>query len=234
MNDVIATDKFAALRSSMIEQQLKARGIHDPQVINAMARIPREDFVPLQYRDEAYHDGPVPIEEHQTISQPYIVALMTQCLCLSEHNKVLEVGTGSGYQTAVLLQITPHVYSIERIASLAQRAHKRLCSFGFSSVHIMVGDGTCGWPEHAPFDAIIVTAAAPRIPHTLKEQLAEGGRMVIPAGSPYSQTLYKISRQNESFAIEEITPCVFVPLIGAYGWQGDDDSDNPGTDRALN
>lgn len=211
-------ERFAEMRRRMVERQLVARGIHDKQVLDAMSRIPRENFVPSCYREDAYYDGPLQIGEGQTISQPYMVAIMTQSLCLKNNDKVLEIGTGSGYQTAILLHITPHVYSIERIPSLAEAATIRLRDLGYSTFSIKVGDGTCGWPEEAPFDAIIVTAAAPSIPLTLKQQLSDGGRLVIPVGSRYTQILYKITRSGDSFSVEEITPCVFVPLIGAYGW----------------
>ncbi len=202
----------------MIEHQLKGRGIEDEKVLAAMGQIPREIFVPQEYRESAYKDGPLPIGEGQTISQPYMVALMTQCLQLQGTEKVLEIGTGSGYQMAVLLAITPHVYSIERLPTLAQFAKANLKLLGYTDVHIKVGDGSGGWPEEKPFDAIIVTAAAVTVPDILKEQLADGGRLVIPVGPRYSQDLFKITRRGTNFITEEVTGCVFVPLIGRYGW----------------
>jgi protein-L-isoaspartate(D-aspartate) O-methyltransferase len=206
-------------RAVMVEHQLKARGINDEKVLTAMAQIPRELFVPHEYRDLAYKDGPLPIGEGQTISQPYMVALMTQCLQLQGHEKVLEIGTGSGYQTAVLLSITPHVYSIERLPTLAQFAVDNLTALGYENVKIKIGDGSCGWPEEKPFDAIIVTAAALTIPEVLKDQLSDGGRLVIPVGPRYSQDLFKVTRRGNDFITEEVTGCVFVPLIGRYGWK---------------
>lgn len=203
----------------MVEHQLKGRGINDEKVLTAMAKIPRELFVPHEYRDSAYKDGPLPIGEGQTISQPYMVALMTQCLQLQGHEKVLEIGTGSGYQTAVLLSITPHIYSIERLPTLAQFAVDNLKALGYENVKIKVGDGSCGWPEEKPFDAIIVTAAALTIPEVLKDQLSDGGRLVIPVGPRYSQDLFKVTRSGNDFITEEVTGCVFVPLIGRHGWQ---------------
>ena len=205
----------------MVEQQLKARGIEDKAVLTTMEKVPRELFVPHEYRESAYKDGPLPINEGQTISQPYMVALMTQCLQLQGHEKVLEIGTGSGYQMAVLLSITPNVYSIERLPALAQYAIDNLRSLGYENLHIKVGDGSCGWPEEQPFDAIIVTAGATDIPSVLKEQLADGGRLVIPVGPRYSQNLFRVTRQGDKFITEDFTACVFVPLIGKYGWKED-------------
>ena len=205
----------------MVEQQLKARGIEDKAVLSTMEKVPRELFVPNEYRDSAYKDGPLPISEGQTISQPYMVALMTQCLQLQGHEKVLEIGTGSGYQMAVLLSITPHVYSIERLPALAQYAIDNLRSLGYENLHIKVGDGSCGWLEEQPFDGIIVTAGATDIPSVLKEQLADGGRLVIPVGPRYSQNLFRVTRRGDEFITEDFTACVFVPLIGKYGWKED-------------
>jgi protein-L-isoaspartate(D-aspartate) O-methyltransferase len=208
-------------RTLMVEQQLKARGIEDKAVLTTMEKVPRELFVPHEYRESAYKDGPLPINEGQTISQPYMVALMTQCLQLQGHEKVLEIGTGSGYQMAVLLSITPHVYSIERLPALAQYAIDNLRSLGYENLHIKVGDGSCGWPEEQPFDGIIVTAGATDIPAVLKEQLADGGRLVIPVGPRYSQDLIRVTRRGNQFITETFTACVFVPLIGKYGWKED-------------
>ena len=208
-------------RMQMVEEQLKARGIYDPQVLAAMETVPRELFVPEEYRESAYRDGPLPIGEGQTISQPYMVALMTQCLKLTATERVLEIGTGSGYQLAVLLEITPQVFSVERLPSVAQRALENLTRLGHENLHIKIDDGTCGWPEETPFDGIIVTAGAQEIPAALKEQLADGGRLIIPVGPRYSQMLYRITRKGKQFQEEEFTACVFVPLIGRYGWKDD-------------
>jgi len=211
-------------RTGMVEEQLKARGIFDPNVLAAMETVPRELFVPEEYRGSAYKDGPLPIGDGQTISQPYMVALMTQCLALTGTERVLEIGTGSGYQMAVLLNITPRVYSIERLPGLTQRARENLTSLGQGFLHIRVGDGTCGWPDEAPFDGIIVTAGAREIPAALREQLTDGGRLVIPVGPRYSQTLYRVTRRGNRYNEEEFTTCVFVPLIGQYGWKDDNQS----------
>ncbi len=211
-------DDFKDLRRRMVEQQLQARGICDAAVLRAMGQIPREVFVPEEFRYDAYKDGPLPIGCSQTISQPYIVALMTELLKLGPGDKVLEIGCGSGYQSAVLHSITSNVYSIERISALVHQAEQVLCSLGYASVKIRTGDGSLGWPEEAPFDAIIVTSGAPDIPESLKSQLAEGGRLVIPAGTRQTQTLYCVERRCENFIISEHSGCVFVPLIGAYGW----------------
>ena len=209
---------FEDLRRRMVEQQLKARGISDAAVLRAMNQIPREAFVPDEYRADAYKDGPLPIGAGQTISQPYIVALMTELLCLGPRDRVLEIGTGSGYQTAVLHSITSNVYSIERLSGLAQQAERVLSSIGCESVTIQTGDGSLGWPEEAPFDAIIVTSGAPGIPEPLKSQLSDGGRLVIPAGTRQSQTLYRVKRSHDEFTITTHSGCVFVPLIGTCGW----------------
>jgi len=206
------------MRRAMVEHQIRSRGIVDEAVLLAMNTIPREIFVPDRYRDDAYNDSPLPIGSGQTISQPYMVALMTACLDLTHQSKILEIGTGSGYQMAVLLQITPTVYSIERIPSLAESASATLRQIGFGQPLIKIGDGSYGWPEEAPFDGIVVTSAAPSIPEILKSQLADGGRLVIPVGTMHSQMLYKIVRSGSEFSCKEITPCVFVPLIGRHAW----------------
>jgi len=208
-------------RHAMVENQLKARGIFDQAVLQAMSEVPRELFITEEYLHEAYSDGPLPIGEGQTISQPYMVAVMTECLALTANDKVLEIGTGSGYQMAVLLKITPRVYSIERIPALAQKAQDRFNKLGYEQVHIKIDDGSCGWPEEAPFDGIIVTSGAPSVPDSLKEQLSDGGRLVIPVGSRHTQVLYKITRTGSRYSTEEITHCVFVPLIGKYAWKED-------------
>jgi len=210
---------FDLERKLMVEEQLKQRGIDDQKVLDAMEKIPRHLFVPQELRSSSYYDGPLAIGEGQTISQPYMVAIMTQCLKVNRGDKILEIGTGSGYQTAVLLEIGAEVYTIERYKSLADEAERRLKDLGYETFQVQVGDGTVGWPEQAPFHGIIVTAAAPEPLKIYKEQLAEGGRLVIPVGSRYSQTLTQITRLKDRFNMEEFTPCVFVPLVGKYGWK---------------
>ncbi|OIP61254.1 MAG: protein-L-isoaspartate O-methyltransferase [Nitrospirae bacterium CG_4_9_14_3_um_filter_53_35] len=205
-------------RIKMVETQLIPRGIKDPRVLDAMQEIPRENFVPETSRSMAYEDRPIPIGEDQTISQPYMAALMTQALRLRGREKVLEIGAGSGYQTAILSKLAEHVYSIERIPTLAIKARETLKRLGYAHVTIMVGDGTKGDPEHAPFDAIIVTAGSPGIPPSLKEELADGGRLVIPVGGRGYQELHRITRHGDDFVTENLGGCIFVPLIGVEGW----------------
>ena len=206
-------------RLAMVEEQLRGRGISDPRVLEAMGKIPRHLFVLEDYRDSAYEDRPLPIGEGQTISQPYMVAIMTQSLELEGRERVLEIGTGSGYQTAILSELALKVFTIERIPTLTERARKALGNLGYSNISYLSGDGSRGWPEEAPFDGIIVTAGSPDVPLTLKSQLAEGGRLVIPTGPRYTQTLYKLTREGDRFTEEEGTGCVFVPLVGDYGWK---------------
>jgi len=205
-------------REHMVESQLARRGIKDKRVLDAMRQVPRHLFVPQDRRDLAYCDGPLPIGQGQTISQPYIVALMTELLELTGQEKVLELGTGSGYQAAILSRLVRQVYSVERHAVLAEQAEKVLAQLGYDNVFISVGDGTLGWPEHSPYEAIIVTAAAPDIPRPLVEQLADGGRLVAPVGSRWSQVLAKVKRQGEKLAREHLTAVAFVPLVGKHGW----------------
>jgi len=206
-------------RLAMVEDQLRRRGISDPRVLEAMGKVPRHLFVPGDYQDSAYDDRPLPIGEGQTISQPYMVAIMTQSLGLKGRERVLEIGTGSGYQAAILAELARELYTMERIPGLTQNAQKVLREQGYQSISFRTGDGSKGWPEEAPFDGIIVTAAAPEIPQTFKSQLAEGGRLLIPTGPRYTQTLYKLTRQGDRFIEEDITGCVFVPLVGDYGWE---------------
>jgi protein-L-isoaspartate(D-aspartate) O-methyltransferase len=213
-----SSDDYRSQRTMMVEQQLRARGIIDAHVLHAMGRIPREAFVPPEYRMHAYRDGPLSIGDGQTISQPYIVALMTELLNVRPDDRVLEIGTGSGYQYAVLQSITPHVYSIERIGSLAVKASSNLRAAGIAEPKIKVSDGTLGWLEEAPFNAIIVTSAAPEVPEPLACQLTDGGRLVVPLGNRSLQTLVRIERSGDVYKTTEHGGCVFVPLIGEYGW----------------
>ncbi|MCD6382312.1 MAG: protein-L-isoaspartate(D-aspartate) O-methyltransferase [Candidatus Hydrothermae bacterium] len=203
----------------MVEYQIVGRGVRDRGVIEAMLRVPRHLFVPPPHREEAYNDYPLSIGRGQTISQPYMVAVMTEALELKGDEKVLEIGTGSGYQTAVLAEIASEVFTIERDPLLAERARELLESLGYKNIHFRVGDGTLGWPEEAPFDRIIVTAAAPSIPKPLREQLRVGGIIVIPVGGRYGQTLVKGKKvSDEKMEIEELFECAFVPLVGEYGF----------------
>jgi len=203
----------------MVDTQLRQRGIRDERVLTAMARVPRHEFVADPYRAQAYDDNPLPIGEGQTISQPYIVALMLEMLHLSEEDIVLEIGTGSGYQTALLAQLSRHVYSIERHATLAAQAQAVLARLGYRNVTIEVGDGSKGFPAHAPFDGIIVSAAAPELPQALFEQLKEGGRLVIPVGPAEAQFLQLVTKEEGKPVLSEQIPCRFVPLIGEQGYR---------------
>jgi protein-L-isoaspartate(D-aspartate) O-methyltransferase len=204
---------YSALRRQMVQSQLRARGIADEQVLAAMLRVPRHEFAPERYREQAYEDHPLPIGEGQTISQPYIVASMLEALALSPGDKVLEVGTGSGYVTALLAELTAAVVSIERHASLADRARELLARLGYTNVRIIVGDGSRGFAELAPYDAIIVSAAAAELPRELVEQLAEGGRMIIPIGPEDAQQLQLIEKRNGQPRTILRELCRFVPLI---------------------
>lgn len=208
------------LRRAMVRRQLVPRGISDGRVLEAMERVPREQFIPEHLRFEAYEDHPVPIGQGQTISQPYIVALMAEALCLKGRERVLDIGTGSGYAAAVLASIALEVFSIERIPELAAQARKNLDRTGFTQVHVKCGDGTLGWPEAAPFDGICVAAGAPAVPATLKQQLAVGGRLVIPVGAESgSQELLCITRVSDTeYEHESYGDVRFVPLLGEEGW----------------
>ena len=210
---------FKAERSDMVQTQLKGRGIKDRLVLDAMGKVPRHEFVPPERAGRAYADGPLPIGCGQTISQPYMVAVMTEALCMKGGEKILEIGTGSGYQAAVLAEIAGQVYSIERHATLANRAECILKELGYSNVHITAGDGTVGLDDEAPFDGIIVTAGAPSVPESLKWQLKEGGRLVIPVGGRFMQSLLRITKRGDFYDQEDLLGCVFVPLIGAEGWE---------------
>lgn len=206
----------------MVAEQLAKRGIRDERVLEAMQAVPRHHFVPSEDQHLAYADGPLPIGHRQTISQPFIVALMTQLLELKGEERVLEVGAGSGYQAAVLGHLAREVYSVERIPELAAKAEATLRELGIENVHVEVGDGTQGLPEHAPYDGIIVTAAAPQVPKPLKEQLADGGRLVLPVGSQMGQVLERWRRDGDQYQRETLTPVAFVPLVGQEGWESDD------------
>ena len=210
---------FDVQRHQMVKTQIIARGVKDPRVIKAMEKVPRHDFVPVRYRAHSYQDSPLPIGLGQTISQPYIVAYMTEALELKGHETVLEIGTGSGYQTAILAELSEKVYSIERIPELAARARKILDQLNCYNVEIKVFDGTYGWKDKAPFDAIIVTAGAPDIPEPLMDQLAVKGRMVIPVGTRYMQELSKITRTRDRNMVQNLGGCRFVSLIGDGAWQ---------------
>jgi protein-L-isoaspartate(D-aspartate) O-methyltransferase len=200
-----------------VETQLRARGIHDQGLLNAMASIPRHEFVEARYSDQAYEDHPLPIGAGQTISQPYIVALMLELLRLDSSSKVLEVGTGSGYQAAVLSQLARHVYTVERHPELARQAADTLSRLGLTNVSVVTGDGSMGLAEHAPFDAIVVSAAAAQIPPALFEQLREGGRMIIPVGPPEAQELQLVRKQAGEALIRLREGCRFVPLVSGAG-----------------
>ena len=212
------SDNCAQKREHMVQFQLAARGIHDQRVLDAMRRIARHEFVLPEHGPQAYEDHPLPIGEEQTISQPFIVAVSLQALALQGTESVLEVGTGSGYQTALLAELAHHVYSIERHGSLASRAQTILTDLGFHNVKLAIGDGTQGLAEHAPFDAIVVSAAAPSVPRSLFDQLSEDGRMVIPVGPAHAQELQLVRKQNGKPIIEALEGCRFVPLVGQEGY----------------
>lgn len=208
------------LRRDMVEGQIFNRGITNKRILSAFLEVPREEFVPCNMRRYAYKDGPVSIGFGQTISQPYMSALMIECLDPQPADKVLEIGTGLGYQAAVLSRLSRIIYTVERIPELAKQAKVILDKLGYDNVVVKVGDGTLGWSEFAPYDKIIVSAGAPTIPKRLLKQLKEGGRMVVPVGSRYSQVLKVISKlSNDKVVEKEETPCIFVPLIGEDGWQ---------------
>jgi protein-L-isoaspartate(D-aspartate) O-methyltransferase len=226
-----ATDPFWTAREEMVIKQLMARDIRDQRVLNAMRQVPRHEFVAAEVRHLAYRDCPLPIGDNQTISQPYIVALMSQMLALKGYERVLEVGTGSGYQTAILSKLATQVFSLERYSRLAERAAHILAELGCDNVEVYVGDGSQGLPDMSPFDAIIVTAAAPALPGPLRSQLHEdGGRMVLPIGDDKQQYLERITRFGKRWEIEQMIPVQFVPLIGRYGFK--DSKPKPDDDPA--
>lgn len=206
-------------QQAMVRAQLIERGINDERVIDAMLRVPRHKFVPTEMRDFAYHDRALPIDEGQTISQPFIVALMIQLLGLTGDERVLEIGTGSGYAAAVLSLLAADVYTIERWPALAETAERRLYDLGYNNVHVATGDGSAGLPAFAPFDAIIVAAAAPWVPRPLREQLGNRGRLVLPIGGRHEQLLLRLTRQDHEVRIERFGDVRFVPLIGEHAWE---------------
>lgn len=209
---------FLQLRNNMINNQLISRGIFDERVIRAFRDVPREEFVSLDLRNIAYSDCPLPLDKGQTISQPYMVALMTQLLSLKKTDNVLEVGTGSGYQAAILSKIVQKVYSIERFAELVAQAKSNLKKLQINNIELICGDGSCGWEDKAPFDAILVTAAAPDVPEELINQLADGGRLVIPVGEMHMQRILRIKKKGKGIVENYYDSCVFVPLVGKRGW----------------
>lgn len=218
--------EYPSQRHRMVSRQLRQRGIHDARVLEVMDRVPREWFVPPEARAQAYDDRALPIGSAQTISQPYMVSLMTQELRLSGSEKVLEIGTGSGYQAAVLAELCSEVYTVERLRDLSLRARAVLDTRGYENVRFHIGDGTLGWAEHAPYDRIVVTAMAPALPDPLFQQLCEGGILVIPIGTPDRQTLQAIEKVSGKPRVRDLCGCLFVHLFGAQGWP--DPSVEPG------
>jgi protein-L-isoaspartate(D-aspartate) O-methyltransferase len=210
---------FQKARDRMVETQLAGRGISDQRVLDAMRKVPRHFFVDEALQEQAYSDHPLPIADKQTISQPYIVALMTEKLELRGHEKVLEIGTGSGYQAAILAELAQRVFSIERLPGLAYRANQALRKLGYTNVIVRVSDGTLGWPDEAPFDGIIVTAGAPKVPQPLVDQLAMGGRLVVPVGDRLSQSLMLVERVPEGIRKKDLGGVRFVDLVGKWGWE---------------
>ena len=211
--------EYAPQRAEMVEKQLRRRGISNGAVLAVMLEVPRHEFVPLELRARAYEDAPLPIGSEQTISQPYIVAAMTAALHLQRDHRVLEIGTGCGYQAAVLSRLAKEVFTIERRPELASAASEKLSQLGYSNVHVHCGDGTLGLADFAPFDAILVAAAAPTVPKPLLAQLSEGGRIIIPVGDAENQELQLIEKRAESFPTRMLEGCRFVPLVGFHGWQ---------------
>ena len=210
---VIKEDKYFRMRKRMVEQQIKNRGIHDKKVLDALMNVPRHKFVPEESKSYSYDDRPLPIGYNQTISQPYIVAYMTEILNPGSTKKVLEIGTGSGYQAAILSLLYKNVYTVEIIEALGEKAKKIFDEEGYSNIKVKIGDGYQGWREYAPFDAIIVTCAPTNIPQPLMEQLAEGGKMIIPVGEHYNQVLYLLEKRNGKIRKTETLPVVFVPMM---------------------
>jgi protein-L-isoaspartate(D-aspartate) O-methyltransferase len=212
---------YNVLRRRMVEEQIKPRGIKDMRVLEAFAKVERHKFIPEELRDSSYADYPIPIGEGQTISQPFIVALMTECLDLKGEEKVLEIGTGSGYQTAILAELANVVCTVERIQVLSDGARQHLSELGYKNIKFKVSDGTLGWKEESPFDRMIITAAAPAVPLPLTEQLKEGGKLILPVADNFGQMLTLITKENGQMIAENICPVVFVPLIGKHGIKHD-------------
>lgn len=208
--------EYEALREYMVETQLLPRGIHDQRVLDAFRKVPRHEFVPEEFRKNAYEDYPLPIGKEQTISQPYIVALMTQLLCLTGEETVLEIGTGSGYQTAILAELAQNVFTVERIAALSENAKQVFKALSYQNITCKVGDGTEGWKDKSPFNRIMVTAAGDRIPEPLIEQLADGGKLVMPVGTYFGQMLTVAEKRGTRISTQGVCGCVFVPLVGKY------------------
>lgn len=216
--DVSDQDDWAARRRAMVEEQIRKRGVKSGVLLEAMTRVPRHLFVPEELASRAYEDRALGIGEQQTISQPYMVASMTEYLELRGDEGVLEVGTGSGYQAAILAELAREVITVEQNVALAESARARLDSLGYRNVRVEIGDGTFGWPEAAPFDGILVAAAAPAIPQPLVTQLADGGRLIIPVGASDKQMLMRVRKHGGEITQEKLFPCQFVPLLGRYGW----------------
>jgi protein-L-isoaspartate(D-aspartate) O-methyltransferase len=215
-------DEFAAERRAMVEDQVRRRGVASPRVLEAMLSVPRHEFVPAEFQADAYADKPLPIGEGQTISQPFMVGAMTQALELTGSERVLEIGTGSGYQAAVLSLLAREVISIESHTSLALAAQERLVRLGYANVHVHNGDGSLGFADAAPYDAILIAAAAPEIPPLLASQLCDGGRLVIPVGSQENQELLQARKESGVLHTRALFDCKFVPLLGRYGWRRPD------------
>jgi protein-L-isoaspartate(D-aspartate) O-methyltransferase len=214
-------DEFTEARRAMVEGQIRKRGVSSPRVLEAMLSVPRHEFVPAEFQSDAYADKPLPIGEGQTISQPYIVGAMTEALELTGAERVLEIGAGSGYQAAVLSLLASEVITVESQTQLALAGQERLTDLGYTNVHVHNGDGSAGFPDAAPYDAILVTAAAPEIPWVLAAQLSEGGRLVIPVGSQENQELLQARKENGELKTRVLFDCRFVPLLGRYGWRRD-------------
>lgn len=218
--DLVASGNqhFESAHGEMVAKQIRARGITSDRLLRAISAVPRHLFVPPEFAPRAYADEPLPIGEKQTISQPYIVASMTDTLALEGSERVLEIGAGSGYQAAILSLLAREVIAVEALPALAASARERLSRLGYAKVRVVEGDGSLGWPDEAPYDAILVTAGAPAVPPPLFDQLAERGRMVIPVGGQDEQKLLRILRHGEQFENQVLYPCRFVPLVGRYGW----------------
>jgi len=210
---------YRVAREKMVKNQLISRGISDPRVLKAMQKVPRDRFIEEALTGEAYNDHPLPIGNSQTISQPYIVALMTEALELAGDENTLEIGTGSGYQTAILAELSKKVYTIERIRALLVKARNTLAELDYNNILFKAFDGTFGWKEYKPYDAIIITAGAPKIPQPLFDQLKEGGRLIIPVGNRFSQELIKVTKKKENFIQKNLGGCRFVDLVGVHGWK---------------